>query len=175
MLEPTDIIVAVIGLVSGLVSGLSVVLVQDLFVIIHQERRLGRRQLLQQRLERVYSPLEYLIFMLLRTSDPGHRQQIIQEMGAILRQHGHLLSEQALSACYVVLEDANSGADLVRQYFVPECAELKRAYYRTWGVKPEHWPAAGCNTEGDTSWRKESAITLSDREKGGRIWAGKFF
>lgn len=136
MILSDEVIVAFIGVFSAL----GVMLIKDVIIRAAIEHRIGQRSLLQARLERAYVPLEYLAFMLLRTDDPGQKKQLTHDIGAILRQHGHLLSEQSLSAFYTLIEDTNAGVHLLQQSFYIECLSLKNSYYRLWYSRREKPP-----------------------------------
>lgn len=121
-----EVLVAIIGVLSAL----SVVLIKDIFFQSWTSQYNRRRSLLQRRLEYAYVPLEYLSFMLLRSSDQHQRERLLEEIGGILRQHGHLLSEETLSAFYILIDNVDVGASHIQSTFIKECAELKQAYFK---------------------------------------------
>lgn len=137
----------VIAAIIGVAGTLAVFLIKDIILYTATERRKSRRELLQARLEHAYVPLEHLSFMLIRTDDPQSRAQLTEEINTILRQYGHLLSEQSLSAFYLLLDDTNAGADMLQHSFYAECAHLKDSYYEMWYSRRE----ALAQTQGPTS------------------------
>lgn len=125
MAQSNEIIVALIGVMSAL----SVVVMKDIVWSSLSTRFNRRRALLQVRLEHAYVPLEYLFFSLLRAND-GDQERLLSEIGTILKNHGHLLSESSLSAFYCLLDDIDTGVLLLQSTFVSECVHLKQQYYR---------------------------------------------
>jgi len=127
----TEIITALIGVVSAL----GMVVIRDVFLNARNERREHQRTLLQVRLEQVYVPLEYLAFKLLQSDASDEKAQLSKEIGTILRNYGHLLSEETSAAFYTLLEDENSGALLLEDQFDTELDQLKEQFYRQWHSK----------------------------------------
>jgi hypothetical protein len=102
---------------------------KDILVSTTTERRARRRQLVERQIELAYAPLEYLIFALLHAEDDKRKTGLRDEIGLILRHYSYLLSEQTVSALYVLLRDEESGIDLLH-HFVAEFDGLRQGYYQ---------------------------------------------
>jgi len=128
MILTPEVITALISVFSAL----SIVIFKDVVLSAVNERRNSQRALLQMRLEQAYTPLAHLAFILLQTDSSGTKAQTRQDIALVLRNYRHLLSEQAAAAFYTLLEDENTGAYLLQQYFQPELSYLKEEYYHRW-------------------------------------------
>ena len=122
------VFVAIIGLAGILLT----FALKDVMLRVWQERVARRRTLLQLRLERAYTPLDHLAFLLLQEAQEEDKQRYIDEISAIVRQYGHLLSTETLSAFYTLMTDLNTGAALLQQSFSTEYEHLVAAYYRSY-------------------------------------------
>lgn len=147
----------------GVCSALGIVVIRDVVLSVLRERRNSRRSLLQARIELAYTPLGHLAFMFLRANSAQESEQISHEMAIVLRNHGHLLSEQAVAACYTLLEDENAGAYLLQQHFYPERDALKDAYYQHWYSQrpdPMTHMARSCNPTDERYMKKVRTATI---------------
>lgn len=150
MILTSEVITALIGVSSAL----AVILLKDVVLHALNDRYTRRRVLLQARLERAYVPLAYLSFMLLRAEDESQQTQLLRNIGNVLQQHGHLLSETSLAAFYTLIDNIGLGAALLQTTFTPEYARLKREYYQlhhTASWEPEPVSSLTSNISDDIS------------------------
>jgi hypothetical protein len=123
-----EVLSALIG-VGGVLLGF---LLRDVAIRTVMEQRSTQRKLLQVRIEQAYAPLEFLIYRLLHTENPRQKEAYAHDIGAILKHHSHLLSEQIVSALYTLLDDPDTGAALLEPRFFEEFDALKRQFYKSW-------------------------------------------
>jgi hypothetical protein len=125
---PSEVLSAIIGAISAL----AVVLIKDVALDTIKEREEKKRELIRQRLENVYVPLNYLIYAL-ATHEHEETDSITNEITQILKKHGHLLTEQTLSGLYILTDKTTSEEFPITAFkqFVQEYQYLREMFYQS--------------------------------------------
>lgn len=121
----------------GAVSALVVVLIKDFIVDGWRNKRERRRSLVQQRLEKAYVPLNYLVYAFAE-ADQATAAKLRVEILRILKRYGHLLTTQTLSGLYVFVDEidqAEFGPDLMKRFF-QEYDSLRNTFYKDRSSSP---------------------------------------
>ena len=122
-----EIIAALIGAGSALV----VIIIKDIVLDLLSKRNELRTQLISQRIEKAYAPLDYLLYIF-ETND-SKREGVREEINNILKQYGYLLTEKTLSGFYILVDGENadiSNSDTVNR-FIHEYKNLRRTFYKS--------------------------------------------
>ena len=121
--------VEVISALIGAATVLAVILVKDIMLDIARGQQQAKRELIRQRLEKAYVPLNYFIYALM-TSE-GNTSKSRSEILTILRRYGHLLTEQTLSGLYLLVDQTVPTADdSTLKRFIQEYEALRDAFYK---------------------------------------------
>ena len=119
----------IISALIGAGSALLVMLIKDFIISLLTQRKERRKQLITQRIEKVYASLDYLLYLF--ETDDTEKETAREEIKTILKQYGYLLTEKTLSGFYILVDGENTGvfdSDTVER-FVQEYRQLREAFY----------------------------------------------
>lgn len=113
----------------GAGSALLVMLIKDFIISLLTQRKERRKQLITQRIEKIYAPLDYLLYLF--ETDDTEKETAREEIKATLKQYGYLLTEKTLSGFYILVDGESTemfDSDTVER-FVQEYRQLREAFY----------------------------------------------
>jgi hypothetical protein len=133
---PDEVLSALIGAISALV----VVLIKDITLDAIRDRQERRRELVKQRLEEAYVPLNYLLYALATSEERKEVARLRAEILQILQKYGHLLTKHTLSGFYILVDEdqlgkAEADSDLAKRFF-EEYHALRETFYKDQASSP---------------------------------------
>jgi pantothenate kinase len=114
----------------GAGSALLVVIIKDIIITWLSQRSDLKRQLITQRIEKIYAPLDHLLY-LLETSDQK-KKAACEEIRAILKQYGYLLTEKTLSGFYILTDGDDAVISDTTKRFIQEYKQLRTTFYNSY-------------------------------------------
>lgn len=115
--------------IAALIGAVSVLIISVIGTIRNCQQ--AKRELVRERLEKAYVPLNYLIYTFI-TSEDGNIAEVRGEISKILKGSGHLLTKQTLSNLYILVDPSISVENTrstIKQ-FIQEYEALRDAFYK---------------------------------------------